>query len=492
MKKKRILFRADGNTVAGYGHIIRALSLAAILRKKYEIVFVLQETDAFLKTQIKNGSDQLIEIPVTTHLVDEAKMLCEKFIQKEDIVVLDGYGYNLTYQKEIKKHCFKLMCIDDIHDREFVADVIINHSEGLKPKNYKSGPFSKLYLGTRYAILRGSFLAKHKPTLFEKTHRAFVNMGGTDQQNFTQRALNVCLKNKSIGSIDVVVGSFYAHREKLNALILKYKNVRIKIHSNLSEKEIYTLMKKSTVAICSASTISYEYASVGGFLFVYQTVLNQKNIYKFLIQSKVAFPFSSFDKQLKVLSNKKKATEYFKNRNTYFSGNSKTNLAAIFEDLEKERNLELRLAKENDVMTYYHWANDPDVRKNAVHSESIPLDNHKKWFASKLKSGSSALYIFEINGIALGQVRLVEEKGKAVIDYSVDKKFRGKGYGSIILKKAIEAYWLRHPAHQIVAKAKSTNLASNRVFENLGFKNKPTSTTRGVTYCSYALLPAKN
>ena len=488
MKKNRIIFRADGNVVAGYGHIIRSLSLAAMLKKKYHLVFIVQKTDDFLKKQIQNGCDELIEIPISNNGKTESKEIAKNILKTNDIVVLDGYAFDLNYQQEIKKHCFKLVCIDDIHDRKFIADVIINHSEGIKPKDYSIEKFSKLYLGTPYAILRKSFLKKatnKRPALFT-THKAFINMGGTDQKNFTEKALNICINNRTIKSIDIVIGSYYPYKKELNQIIESNKHVSIKVHSNLSEVKICSLMKRSSLAICSASTISYEYASVGGFLFVYQTVINQKNIYKFLIESKVAYPLHLFDKTLLSLKNKKVASEYFINRSNYFSGNSKQNLISVFQTLEKERGLTIRLAKTDDTLTYFKWANNKDVRKNSINTAPILLDNHKKWFACKLKSKDSKLYIIEKNGVPLGQVRLDREKNNAEIDYSISQKFRGKGFGEIILKNALKLYALNFPNDKIIAKAKQSNFASNRVFEKLDFKKMQSSIINGEEYNVYS------
>jgi UDP-2,4-diacetamido-2,4,6-trideoxy-beta-L-altropyranose hydrolase len=488
MKQKRILFRADGNTVAGYGHVIRLLSLSSILRKKYICSFIIQNPDRFLKNQIIQSCDEIIEIPATKNLKKEVTFIAKNIVKPDDIVVLDGYGYDVNYQSEIKKHCFKLVCIDDIHDRHFVADAIINHGEGIKKENYSTELFSKLYLGINYLILRRSFLKKSSSRILtSELHKAFISMGGTDQQNYTQKALNVCLKNKTVRSIDIVVGSFYPFKKELQKIIDCNKEISIKIHYNLSEKKIYYLMKTSTVAICSASTVSYEYASGGGLLFVYQTVPNQKNIYAFLIRSKVAFPIQSFNKTLASFKNKKIAEKYFENRNNYFSGGSAKNLVSIFESLEKERGISIRSANESDVLTYFKWANDPEVRKNSVNTVPIQLEDHKKWFFARLKNKNSRLYIIEKNKIPIGQVRFDKENNISEIDYSIGKNFRGKGYGEIILKDAIKEYFHQFPKDKIIAKAKVSNIASNRVFEKLGFKKTPPSVINGTKYNCYTI-----
>jgi len=333
MKKNRILFRADGSSNAGYGHVMRALSLAAILKKKFQCVFIIQNPDTFLRNQIKNVCDKIIEIPVTENLINESESISTKFINPDDIVVLDGYNFKTGYQKQIKKACFKLVCIDDIFNTHFVADVIINHSEGIKISDYSKENYTKLFLGTKYAILRKSFLKKRLKQIDPdfSALSVFINMGGTDPDNYTKRALKICLKNVNIKSIDIVIGSFYPYVEELKKMTGSDK--KIKIHSNLTETKMYSLIKKSSIAICSASTISYECASVGGIMFVYKTAYNQKNIYSFLVKREVAFPISSLNLKLTEFKNKKIRQKYFDNRRLLFSGDSDKNLKNIFTDL---------------------------------------------------------------------------------------------------------------------------------------------------------------
>ncbi|MBA3972154.1 MAG: UDP-2,4-diacetamido-2,4,6-trideoxy-beta-L-altropyranose hydrolase [Bacteroidetes bacterium] len=493
MKKKRIIFRADGNLIAGYGHVIRGLSLATMLKNKYHTVFVIQEPDIFLQKQIKETCAKLITLPFTKNLSAESKHLSKNILDANDIVVLDGYGYGINYQKEIKKGCFKLICIDDIYDHDFVADVIINHGEGIKRNDYSAERFSAIYLGTRYSILRKSFLKKPlSPELYNITkHKAFISLGGTDQQNYTQKALKICLRNSTIKEINIVVGSFYPYLDKLQHMADSNKKVKIKVHRNLSEQNISSMMRMSTVAICSASTLSYEYSSVGGLLFLYQTVLNQKKIYSFMIKSEIAYPVASFDIVLASFKDKSICENYFTNRRQYFAGDTAKNLISIFDRLERERGCHIRPAISSDVHTYFKWVNDPEVRANSVNIEPVNFDGHTKWFVSKLKDKNASLYIVEKNRVPLGQVRFDRGNNESEIDYSVGKSFRGKGYGDVLLKKAIQEHLIKFPKHKIIAKVKMSNIASNRVFEKLGFKKNGVGMLGGIKYVRY-VLPAAN
>ena len=136
------------------------------------------------------------------------------------------------------------------------------------------------------------------------------------------------------------------------------------------------------------------------------------------------------------------------------------------------RNIQLRKANIHDLNTYFLWANDITVRENAIHTAPILYENHIKWFENRLKSSKTLLYFFESNKQPLGQVRFDSEDGKAIIDYSIDREFRGKGFGYLILKQAIETFyteggdWATVP---LLAKVKQGNKASELIFKKLNF-----------------------
>jgi UDP-2,4-diacetamido-2,4,6-trideoxy-beta-L-altropyranose hydrolase len=105
LKKNRIIFRADGSAGKGYGHVIRLLSLASMLNKKYICIFIIQQPDDFLKKQITSICDSIMILPLTTKFKNEATQL-SKILDPEDIFVLDSYHTDIRYQSLIKKKMF--------------------------------------------------------------------------------------------------------------------------------------------------------------------------------------------------------------------------------------------------------------------------------------------------------------------------------------------------------------------------------------------------
>ena len=133
-------------------------------------------------------------------------------------------------------------------------------------------------------------------------------------------------------------------------------------------------------------------------------------------------------------------------------------------------NLKMREAQEEDVDLYFRWANDPVVRQNSYNPEPIKFENHTKWFKTKLSSEGSKLFVFEVLGKPVGQFRIDHIDNAWLIDYSVDRHYRGLGAGKAIIthfKTSISYSDLLYPLKALV---KPSNIPSQRVFEQLGFQ----------------------
>lgn len=126
-----------------------------------------------------------------------------------------------------------------------------------------------------------------------------------------------------------------------------------------------------------------------------------------------------------------------------------------------------RKAIEPDIKLLFDWVNDLDVRQNAINTELITWECHQKWFQNRLGSSTSKIFIFLIDEQPIGQVRFEFEKNHWLIDYSIDKLYRGKGFGKAMLKEILSYFKTSEP---IIAYVRIENIASAKIFNSLGFK----------------------
>jgi len=126
----------------------------------------------------------------------------------------------------------------------------------------------------------------------------------------------------------------------------------------------------------------------------------------------------------------------------------------------------LRKVNINDINLLFSWRNDENVRKNSFNTSCVTYNEHAEWFNKKLNSSDSIMYIFEVNNISAGVIRLDKmEDNSLIINYSIAKEHRGKGYSIILLKMIKDMY----NSYNLIGKVKSTNIASIKAFIKAGY-----------------------
>ena len=119
---------------------------------------------------------------------------------------------------------------------------------------------------------------------------------------------------------------------------------------------------------------------------------------------------------------------------------------------KKKDKIFFRHAQKKDIKLLFKWANDYSVRKISLKANKISFLEHKKWFDKKLNNHQCKIFIFYTKQNFIGQVRLDRMKKRNLITYSVDKKYRGKGYGKEILKKTLNLIKKQIKSGEVFAK----------------------------------------
>jgi UDP-2,4-diacetamido-2,4,6-trideoxy-beta-L-altropyranose hydrolase len=282
---RKIIFRADGNATTGLGHLYRIFALVEMCKIDYEFIFITKQSST-LSSIPRSYNTKLI--PESISIEQEPDWLASLFDSSLYFIVADGYQFSSTYQKKIKEKGFKLIYIDDLAKEHMYADVVVNHSPFAQESHFSKELYTKLALGTKYALLRPLFLDEAKQNKsIQIIDIAFVCFGGVDSLNLTQKAIEAILKIPNFKQIHVVLGGAYPH-EGIFVLEKKYSN-KITIHQNLPEIELINVMKQCNFAIAPASTILYELLCVKMPVLSGFYVENQKNIYKGFLNNEAIY-----------------------------------------------------------------------------------------------------------------------------------------------------------------------------------------------------------
>ena len=262
--KPKVLFRADGNHDIGYGHVMRSLSLAFMLKDEFECDFAVIDPDSFLKKEISNVGKC---IPLENNQIGSIYTLCQQY----NIIVLDGYHFDTSYQLALKKLVKPLVYIVDMPDKRYVSDVLINHAPGLDFNKFETEGYTKKCFGLAYSMIRPEFQIEKK----QNGDAIFLCFGGADKHNLTFRVLEILQKIVAT-KINVVIGSGYIHESSLRRLA--HKNM-VEIHKAISGNQMCELMDLSRLAIVPSSTILFETLSRSLETISGYYIENQVNIY---------------------------------------------------------------------------------------------------------------------------------------------------------------------------------------------------------------------
>lgn len=290
--KKTILFRADGNSIIGLGHLFRLFALFEIFKKDHECVFVTSENTS-LEVIPESYRQHLIESDIS--ISKEPYWLAENYDPSKHVLIADGYNFNSVYQKQIKELGYALVYIDDMVQGHMYADVVINHAPGIMASDYQKEDYTFVAAGTKFAILRPSFLrsAARKRIIYQ-TDTAFVCFGGSDSLDLSFKVVRILMGFPQIVKINVVLGAAYKHRR-----IHTFAEEHSKIHlmSQLDENTLCKTMASSNLAISSASTILYELCAVKMPIFSGFYVENQTKIYKGFLEEGAIYGLGDLSKE---------------------------------------------------------------------------------------------------------------------------------------------------------------------------------------------------
>ena len=135
--------------------------------------------------------------------------------------------------------------------------------------------------------------------------------------------------------------------------------------------------------------------------------------------------------------------------------------------------LTIRKVSKNDSELLFNWRNDDSARIFSRNSHLLTLAEHEEWFDKILSSNASesVIYIVEDSRQRIGMTRIDKSSDdSAEISIILDPKFRGKGLSKHLLSMTLEIIAKNFSYKRIIATIHQDNIASQRAFKALGFK----------------------
>ncbi|MEE8059474.1 MAG: UDP-2,4-diacetamido-2,4,6-trideoxy-beta-L-altropyranose hydrolase [Pseudomonadales bacterium] len=279
------MFRVDASPEVGLGHIMRCLTLAQALKASGDRCYFVCQPGSGLPERLlsEHGFEFIIlddersrgDKATDPFWLNEAQDANNTGNKIQTItggigwLIVDHYGLGAQWHEQLRSAVGRIMVIDDLANRAYHCDALLDQTEGRKPEDYSQFvPSScELLLGAKFALLRNQFAEKRAPSIerrrsIERVERIFVSMGGADSENLTGlvlEAINQCKLGYTL-EIDVVVGTPSEHLPALQAQA-QMSIHRVYLHTDVSD--MAGLMVSADLAIGAAGISAWERCCLG-------------------------------------------------------------------------------------------------------------------------------------------------------------------------------------------------------------------------------------
>lgn len=266
----KIVIFTEAGLEKGYGHLTRCTALYDSAVK-----FGIEA-----RLVVDSDSDIGRIMGERVHEVLNWKENIEKYSLESQYVIVDSYFANEDVCADIVKRAKKVVFIDDYGRIDYPGGIVINPILRCPPNLYNGNSSATYLSGIEYVILRNAFDSCISRELNQDIREVFVSLGGADAAEATGaviKALNKCEVSGCI--INLVITKAYKNDadyfECLN-FELGQKNVLI-VHKDLSDGEMYELMKRCDFAISAAGQTINELVSVQLPFLCLRCAANQDN-----------------------------------------------------------------------------------------------------------------------------------------------------------------------------------------------------------------------
>ena len=322
--KKKIIFRADASEQIGYGHFVRSLALAEMMKDDFDVTFFTEQPTEEQRKQV-NAICPLVELSVGDAKFDQF-LNC---LQGNEIVFLDNYFFSSDYQLQIKKRGSKLICLGT-NDRHYYCDVLLNFAES-DASIFSVEPYTQIKLGIDWAILRKPFHEMQPIRPKQRQNRIAICYGGTDQYHLTEKTVKIIQTLPEHIAITLIATDRFGE-ERFASLREQGVNCLV----NATAEQMIETFSKCDFLISSASTIAHEGLACQLPVVCGYYVENQRRMYEYLTKENLVIGLSNmlsgaFTTQLsEILMNRE---QYFTNIRPYQHGDIKQKYLTLFKNL---------------------------------------------------------------------------------------------------------------------------------------------------------------
>jgi UDP-2,4-diacetamido-2,4,6-trideoxy-beta-L-altropyranose hydrolase len=287
-----LIIRADASLAMGTGHVMRCLALAQAWQDAGgDVVFAMAEAPPATEERIRLEHARVVPVEAPSASPQDARQVARlaQDCQAEWIVV-DGYHFGASYQRNLKQEALKVLFVDDnVHAEHYFADLVLNQNARADEADYVHRElYTNVLAGPRYALLRREFLAwcEVRREVPAYARKILVTMGGSDPGNVTLRVIQALQMVHVEGlQAKIVVGSSNPHSQSLADAASRLEG-RVQLLKDTPHMP--DLMAWADVAISAGGGTCYELALLQTPMFLITMAGNHERACEVLAERGIA------------------------------------------------------------------------------------------------------------------------------------------------------------------------------------------------------------
>ncbi len=493
LSQSKMLIRVDAGIGIGAKRVNAMLALAREYRRRGgQTVMVVNEIPNSLLRRIETEGSSVHQIDCTSGSPDDRFETQEIIdLEKPDWLVICGNAFDSDFVKSVSKSA-EFLILADGHERSTPADLVIGGDSSLAiahgdtdaelfqpaPPEQQARPSQRL-TGPAFALVDSAKVAQPASRkIVAQARRILVWNHGPDFDNWTLRTLQTLsdMASKRL-IVDCVASSDYRHFAELENF-KRHSKVTLRIHRNVDRIE--PLAERTDLAVANGHAGCYRLAYLGVPSILVTTPESNLSVIEALHRHRAALSLAS-------------TTESGTNRSTDLVSALKKLLGDRFHRHSMSRHgmelvdgegpkrvvnrmagcmVSLRTATLDDCEIFWHWRNDPETRSVSLDASIIPWATHAEQFQQNLQSTEAKAWVVQNHAkdpIGKISVQLQDGGREAILDLSLDQRYRGRGTGSVLIETAAQKIFGEFGVERILAQVRAGNIATERSFRNTGF-----------------------
>jgi len=141
------------------------------------------------------------------------------------------------------------------------------------------------------------------------------------------------------------------------------------------------------------------------------------------------------------------------------------------------KKVRLRRVEREDIPTFVHWFNDPEVREFLTIYRPLSTAEEEKWFEGQLEDRDSEMFAIEtIDGVHIGNLGLHginwQYRHAELGIFIGEKAYWDKGYGSDAVCTLLRFAFGEMNLHRVFLRVREDNARGIRAYEKCGFRHE--------------------